>query len=239
MSKITRTEGLVLSSRPFRESSKIAVIFTRKSGRIDVLAHGARRPGSKFGASLEPGTELSLIYYERENKNLLTLSSADIIVSHQKLRESRDSLKLLYRVLGFLSHISHPGESNSGLYNLTVSLLNAMDKGNSIGYLFEYYLLHTASTVGYHPGIEERCVICGKKTEGKFSIVSGGFLCSEHSKEDSTLYLTKQERIMLYELSEFSVENLSKKYNSITPLISKLLRQYAVYHLHADPKLVL
>lgn len=239
MSRLVRSEGLVLKSRPFSESSKIATLLVREGGRIDVLAHGARKPGSRFGAALEPGTEANFIYYEREERSLWTLSSADIVVSHQGLRENAKSLLMLGRMLRFLHHLSQPGEANIGLYNLTMTILNAMENGNISSTLFEFYLWRTARVSGYLPRITDGCIVCGKEAGRKFSIPEGGFLCSEHaSNTEGLINLTPSETNILVRLSECSASELSEDSITLPSLVSRLIRRYVSYHLHVPDHLI-
>jgi DNA repair protein RecO (recombination protein O) len=239
MSKLVHSEALVLKSRPFSESSKITTLLARRSGRIDVLAHGARKPGSRFGASLEPGTVADFIYYERENKSLWTLSSADIIISHQNLRENGESLLLLVRILRFLNHLSQPGETNIGLYNLTLSVLNAMENGGAASTIFEFYIWRAARVSGYPPRITEGCMVCGRKTASMFSIPAGGFLCREHaSPEDGIINLTAGESGLLVKMSQDSPSEFFSKPPQLPRIISRLIRRYASYHLHAPDSLI-
>ncbi|MBN2378810.1 DNA repair protein RecO [candidate division WOR-3 bacterium] len=234
MSRLVRSEGLVLKSRPFRESSKIVAVLTKSSGRIEVLARGARKPGSRFGASLEIGTEAEFIYYERENKSLWTLSSADILNSHQALRENDKTLTLLARILRVLHYISHPGESNPGVYNLTLSVLNAMELGTLAG-LYELYLWRITSLNGYPPHLDEGCLVCGRKDPVYFSVKQGGLLCNQHAQGQEAVTLSREELSVLGELlnvapSGFNIE--------LTPMLEGLVRRYARYHLHADEKII-
>ena len=53
---IVQTEGLVLRNFRMSESSKVVIVYTRNFGKVRLVAKGARRPKSKFGASLEPLT---------------------------------------------------------------------------------------------------------------------------------------------------------------------------------------
>lgn len=234
MSALVRSEGLVLRTRAFRESSKIATVLTRRTGRVDLLARGARKPGSRFGAGLEIGTEGEFIYYERENKSLWTLSSADILRSHQGLRENPETLTLLARIMKLLAHLSQPGQTNPGLYNLTLAVLNAMEEGNSS--LYDLYLWRAAAASGYPPRIGEGCMVCGDKNASYFSVTQGGFLCSRHSKDHNDLIrLSIEERRLLNLLTDVPPAECKVP---IPSLVSKLIRRYAHYHLHADERLI-
>ena len=74
---IQRTHAIVLRTRKVRESSKIAVFFTNKCGKISAIAKGSLRPKSKFGSSLELFTRSSIIFYKKENRELHTLSHSE------------------------------------------------------------------------------------------------------------------------------------------------------------------
>lgn len=235
MSRLVRSKGFVLRTRPFRESSKIATVLTRPSGRVDLLARGARRPGSRFGAALEIGTEASFIYYERENQSLWTLSSADILRSHQILRENPETLALLARIVKLLAYLSQPGQTNSGLYNLTLAVLNALETSRNPDALYDLFIWRAAALSGYTPHIDEGCLVCGNKNAPCFSIPQGGFVCSAHSVDEDEIYLTADECRLLKQLSE---EPPSEFNASIPPPASKLIRRYVRYHLHADERLI-
>ena len=234
MSRLVTSEGLVLRSRHFSESSKIVTALTRSSGRVDLLARGARKPGSRFGAALEMGTEASFIFYERENKTLWTLSSADIINPNIELRETVEKLGLLARILKVIHHISHPGEVNPGIYNLTVALLNAMSRNPDEG-LYELFLWRVTSISGYPPHIAPGCVVCGKKTQTHFSIPQGGLVCESHSSSENSVRLEPGEIKILKDLSEVSPSEVDFK---LTPILRELVRSFARYHLHTDQRVI-
>jgi len=236
MSALVRSEGLVLRTRAFRESSKIATILTRRTGRVDLLARGARKPGSRFGAALEIGTEDSFIYYERETKTLWTLSSADILCSHQGLRENPATLTVLARILKLLYYLSQPGEVNNRLYNLTLAVLNALETSKAPDALHNLFIWRATVLSGYPPRIDDGCIVCGKSEAINFSVSQGGFVCSEHSQGEKNVFrLNIQERDILVRLSDVPVGEIKGKLSST---LSRLIRQYARYHLHADERLI-
>ena len=64
------------------EADKICVLLTRQSGKLRGIAYGARKMRSRFGSSLEPFTEISLTYFEKEGRELVSISNAEIVRSH-------------------------------------------------------------------------------------------------------------------------------------------------------------
>ena len=235
MSRLVRSEGLVLRSQAFRESSKIVTVFTRKSGRVDLLARGARKPGSRFGAGLEIGTEAEFIYYERENRSLWTLSSVDILSSHQILRENPLTLSTLARILKLLSYLSQPGELNTGLYNLTLSVLNSLGTTEVPETIYDLFIWRATALSGYPPHIAARCLVCGKPGAVNFSVAQGGFLCPDHSHGKDIFRLAPEDFRALVRLTQASVSEIEGK---LPPVLSRLIRDYARYHLHTDERLI-
>ena len=78
MSKLERTElepAFVLHARPWRETSLIVESFSRRHGRLGLLARGARRPKSRMRGLLQPFIPLLLSW--RGKGELATLTGAE------------------------------------------------------------------------------------------------------------------------------------------------------------------
>lgn len=225
----------MLRSRAFRESSKIVTVLSRKHGRVDLLARGARKPRSRFGAALEMGTEADFIYYERKGEDLWTVSAADIVHSHQSLRENTHKLETLGRILKVLYYVSQPGEVNVSLYNFSLSVLNALEQVKTGEVLYDLFLWRCVVLTGYPPHIGEGCIRCGRTDARNFSIGHGGFLCKDHSKGEELIRLDRQEYKTLRDLSQRPLGGVEEKLPSV---LSRLIRSYARYHLHADERVI-
>ncbi len=74
-----RTPAVVLRSMNLSDADKIVTFLTRKFGKIKCVAKAARRMKSRYGASLEPMSHLSLIYFGKENQSLYKVSQCDIV----------------------------------------------------------------------------------------------------------------------------------------------------------------
>ncbi len=72
MSRIDMQPAFILHGRPFRESSQLLEIFGRDSGRLGVVARGARRPRSKWQNMLQPFRPLLLSWSRRGDLGTLT-----------------------------------------------------------------------------------------------------------------------------------------------------------------------
>jgi DNA repair protein RecO (recombination protein O) len=86
-----KTEAVVLRSMRFAEADRILHLYTAARGRVNAIAKGVRRTGSRFGGRLEPLTHAALMLHEGRGE-LHTVSGADIVRSHSAVRERAHSL---------------------------------------------------------------------------------------------------------------------------------------------------
>src|ERR1700692_4337430 len=75
------SESFILQTYPFRESDLIVSFFTRDQGKLRGVAHRARRPKSSFGSGLERLSHATMSYYQKENRELVSLNSCELIHS--------------------------------------------------------------------------------------------------------------------------------------------------------------
>ncbi len=89
---ICETEAIILRTYKLAEADKIAVFLSQRLGVMRGVARGARRLKSKFGASLEPYTVVSLSYYEKEGQELVGLRQVDILRSYFELSTNTEAV---------------------------------------------------------------------------------------------------------------------------------------------------
>ena len=75
---LRETEAIVLRTYRLGEADKIVSLFTRQMGRLRAVAAGARRTKSRYGSTLEPLSYVRIWVFERENRDLLRMNSAEI-----------------------------------------------------------------------------------------------------------------------------------------------------------------
>ena len=87
---LVNTDAIELRTYNLAEADRIAVCLTRSAGLVRAVAKGARKMKSRFGAALEPFTLIRLAFYERENRELVSISSAEILTNSLPKTPSRD-----------------------------------------------------------------------------------------------------------------------------------------------------
>ena len=143
------THAFVLRSFTLKEADKICVLLTREAGQVRGVAKGARRLRSRFGASLEPFTEIQITYYQNESKELVQLSSCDILQSHFSAGISSERLGVIHYLAELLIEFTPAHEPNELVYrlvNATVESLKVVDDPQLVALTryFEVWLLKLA-----------------------------------------------------------------------------------------------
>ena len=77
-------EAIVLRSIRYGEADRILHMYTLQHGRRSVIAKGARRSRSRFGARLEPFLRVRAHLHEGRSE-LLTVTGVDTLATHAGL----------------------------------------------------------------------------------------------------------------------------------------------------------
>jgi DNA repair protein RecO (recombination protein O) len=183
-----KTEAVVLRSMRFAEADRILHLYTRERGRVNAIAKGVRKTGSRFGARLEPLTHVALLLHEGRGE-LHTVSGADIVHSHERARE--DTYRLAVGLIGaeaVLKLFVEP-EPNARAFAGVCRFLDLLDAAGEraaspaldpLGLAFQLKLLTLA---GYLPHLDS-CASCGAAAPlVGFSAQAGGAVCADCLRE--------------------------------------------------------
>src|SRR5215210_893216 len=76
------TEGVILKTYSLSEADKIVLFFTEKYGLVRGVAKGAKRLKSRFGGSLEPFTIVQISYFQKEERELVSIGQIELVKSY-------------------------------------------------------------------------------------------------------------------------------------------------------------
>jgi len=181
------TRAVVSNSMRISNSSKLVSLITEKHGLVKVMARGARRPTSRYGAALEPVTLVDAIYYAKEGREIQTISSADIIESYPRIKSSLRVLCVAAAMTGAAQSVTPPDDPLSGTFAVIADALDGLERnpGSDPEKHLWRFMLRLLAAVGYCP-ILDRCAVCGKKPKTSsvfFSYGDGGLVCSCSEQE--------------------------------------------------------
>ena len=86
-----------------------------------------RRARSRFGGRLEPFFRLDLVLYEGRGE-LLTVTSAETVAAHPRLREDARALDGAARACEAVARVFDDGDPHAGVYHLLANQLALLDR---------------------------------------------------------------------------------------------------------------
>ncbi len=79
---LVETEGLILKSYNLGDADKIIVLLTQSEGLVRGVAKGAKRLKSRFGGTLEPFSIIDLTYFQKEERELVSIRQIELVTSY-------------------------------------------------------------------------------------------------------------------------------------------------------------
>lgn len=172
-----RTQGLVLKNVPFGEADLLVTVFSRETGKLKVVAKGARRSNSRMVGHFEPLTVTKLALSRGRNLDIVN----QVEVSHN-FAPLRNDLTLLTKglyVLELVDGFGSEASPNQPLYDLSLEVLNALVENPNPDLVLRYFELRLLQVSGFMPELF-LCVECRQPLEPeqhRFSPDAGGTLC--------------------------------------------------------------
>ena len=139
-------ECFLLHHRPHGETSLIVDVFTKKNGKMSIIAKGAKKPTSKFFGYLTPFTKLKITYTGRSELKTLTNIDRDFSESTNSL--SKTSYSLLY-INELLIRLLPKDAVHEDLFLLYESFLLKIHSGENIELTLRSFELDMLEMLGY------------------------------------------------------------------------------------------
>jgi DNA repair protein RecO (recombination protein O) len=168
---------VVLRSYKLGETDRIVTFMTEARGKVRAVAKGVRKPGSRFGARLEPTSHVALQFYEGRNLDIVT--QAEAIDVHPSLRQDYEAFTAAIAMLEATDHVAQEDHANVALYRLLVGALRTLATrpvpGVVVGFFWKLLSLE-----GVHPILDD-CALCGEAVQSvamaAFDAHEGGVVC--------------------------------------------------------------
>src|SRR5205085_5861998 len=174
------TEAYVLRTYALAEADKICIFMTRDMGKVRGVAHGARKMKSRFGSALEPFTQVSLTFFQKEGRELMSVSGCEIVRSqfHIAARSVETASAFSY-LAELLNEFLPDNEPNERLYRLVTASLDAIAQGSDLDRVLRYFETWVLRLTGYFPDTFV-CAACEERiseSEPTFLTMEGAPRC--------------------------------------------------------------
>jgi DNA repair protein RecO (recombination protein O) len=178
---LQKTEAVVLKSIKQGETSKILTLYTRKFGKIKVIAKGARGLRSRYGGTLEPANYIAIVFYEKETRDLQFLSQADIIETYAKQKYTLEKSTLAMAACELVDRLEIGMTPNPHLFKIFLEALRGIHREPTQPMnVLRAFQIRIFDALGVKPNFHT-CLQCKHARSGDvlFDIPRGGFLCQQ------------------------------------------------------------
>lgn len=180
---IAKASGFIIRGIDYQESGRIVTLLSSGLGKISLLAKGARRMESRFGAALDLLNMVEVVFYE--GRGLKLLKDAAIIKSYAELKRDYVRLEAALKAARILNILLKDGQRDHRIYYLFAELLEELeDDGRSSALLLLGFKLKLIDLLGFGPTLD-RCSLCRSPLEEEtfFSPEAGGIVCGDCRRE--------------------------------------------------------
>lgn len=143
-------EALVLRTYKLGEADRIVVFLTRDRGKKRGVAPNARKSRKRFGAALEPLTEVRVSYFEKEQRELVGLNYAEPVRSPLSAT-SPEALGYSHYFAELIDEWSVEADVDERLFRLGTSSLEALVGGVPVEALARYFECWLLRLQGVYP----------------------------------------------------------------------------------------
>ena len=143
-------EALILRTYKLGEADRIVVFLTRDRGKKRGVAHNARKSRKRFGAALEPLSEVRVSYFEKERRELVGLNYAEPVRSPLSA-VSPEALGYSHYFAELIDEWAAEADADERLFRLGTSALEALVSGAPTEALARYFECWLLRLQGVYP----------------------------------------------------------------------------------------
>lgn len=158
---LSESEAIILRTYPLGEGDRIVSFLSRTEGRLRGVARGARRPKSRFGASLEPLSHVRIWFFERETRPLARISQCELLESFWEAQRAYNA-QVAFGLLAEISESILPErEPSDAFFRLLLATCRAVKATKQVALPLAYFALWTVRLGGWLPSLDQ-CARCGR-----------------------------------------------------------------------------
>lgn len=231
--KVISVRGIVVSSMPYKESSKIINIFTEDKGIIGCISRGCKSLKSKLRLLSEKFAYGTFQISYKEN-GLSTLIDGDI--DNYFFNIKNDIIKISYLTyICELSTLVYKDSEDDSIYSLMMSAIFKIEDNFNPKVITNILELQYLNYMGINLNLNE-CVSCGSKKVVTISLEKGGYICAKCRRNEKLLDEKVLKLLRLYYYVDISkISNLDIDEN-VSNQINQIIDEYYELYSGIYPK---
>lgn len=224
-----KTEAIVIGKRNFLEKDRILTLFTKEYGKMDVIAKGARRPGSRLSYVSDLGTIACFCVAKTRSIDIIFESKTDFIPDNAF--GDIDKSNRIFYALKLIKKAYHDEDPHPQTYHALVELIKSTDFDSQLGFIV--FISIVIRDLGITPELT-KCVTCGRRLgeQDDFDLsLKGGIshsTCDVGEKEKCTVNAVKMLKLLF---GKNKIKYSSRIDRKLYDELYKILSSYVNWHL--------
>jgi DNA repair protein RecO (recombination protein O) len=240
---IQKTKAILLSRRDIRETSVIAVFFTRDFGKIKGLVKSVRGPLARFGTYLHEFALFDIVFYDRVRSDTYMITQCDLSEPYAQIAQDIDKRLKAFYILELVDKFTALRDESLEIYQLLVWILDNIKKERFPAKAIIIFQIMLLEYTGFLPQFQD-CVECSRRIgdQAGFSVRLSGLLCQECLSADSqAAALSKGAVASINMIRKQRVERLAGTMitGSLVDELAIMLDRFITYHLGEHLKTVI
>lgn len=243
---LVETEGLVLKSYSLAEADKIVVLLTENEGLVRGVAKGAKRLKSRFGGGLEPFSVVQISYFQKEERELVSIGRIDLVKSYFEQASNPEFFEKFAYLVELLVEFAPPHDPNEKLYRMAkVCLETASENPQNLDGTVVYFELWILRLGGYLPDWN-RCDNCKREfgwEENASLQINFHLLCQICQKGRNDWRVSAEERQIFNNARRLSPKNLvefaagkEKSVREVSGVLKRIISNVLGRDINAEKK---
>ena len=188
---LVRTEGIVLRSVPYKETSRLATLYTRTLGKLTLIAHGAQSIKSHFGATLQLLSHVQAVIYTRPTRSIQILSDCSHVRVYNRITGDLTKVAIGQRICEFVLSLTEEGQNSPEIFDLLVRVMNALDSLDVDAVLLKlYFQTQLMELLGFAPAFSRESVE-EIDNSGGYLLLENGTITSQAIDDLPTLFASR------------------------------------------------
>jgi len=205
----SKIEAIVIKRRNFSEKDRVLTLFSRDRGKIEVIAKGSRRPGSRFSYFSDIGSVGQFYLYQSKSMPIVTDYKA--IFSPEGARGEFGKTNKLGFAFKLIDKLFESGEPHAKTYEiLRLATENISDNESQL--VFLTFLGNVISDLGLKPELHQ-CIVCRKKIDDGGGLVfssEGGLSHADCAIENNQKKISRDEIKLLRLIFDMPYNKISQ-----------------------------
>ncbi len=231
------TDAIVIKATKTLTNDVFLTLLSRKAGKIEVVANGAKSSKSQLSAVAKPFVFGQFIL--NTQSKVMKIVSCEIHDSHFRVTDHIETLAYGNYFLELCNLVTAPNVVDLDHYQVFIEVIDQLSHKSetapqNLALLQIAYLIKLSVLTGHSPNLGDVCSSCNSShSMTYFSVEQGGVLCKKCSELDRRAFKINEQMIQLIQYlmkKDIRIIMKTKIHDNYIQLLYAIFEAYILYH---------